>query len=140
MRFLAALPRASPVTNSASFIVSGVLHADFATSFLAFTALVNLHHFILDGSIWKLRDSRIASLLLNERSSGKEVADSSHNSIAGAFHWLPGTSPLARVLRIDQSSGEALGTAADWFNYRKFLHRQKQSEQLVFACLLMAEE
>jgi tetratricopeptide (TPR) repeat protein len=82
------------------WIVSRVFHADFATSFLTFTALVNLHHFILDGAIWKLRDSRIASLLLNERGSGKEVAERSHNSIASAFHWLTGTSPLARAVRI----------------------------------------
>jgi len=82
------------------WIVSRVFHADFAASFLTFTALVNLHHFILDGAIWKLRDSRIASLLLNERRSGEEVAADSHNSIAGAFHWLAGTSPVARALRI----------------------------------------
>jgi len=82
------------------WIVSRLFHADFAASFLTFTALVNLHHFILDGAIWKLRDSRIASLLLNERSSGEEVAANSHNFIAGAFHWLAGTSPVARALRI----------------------------------------
>jgi tetratricopeptide (TPR) repeat protein len=29
-------------------------------------ALVNLHHFILDGAIWKLRDSRIASILFSK--------------------------------------------------------------------------
>jgi tetratricopeptide (TPR) repeat protein len=82
------------------WIVSRVFHADFAASFLTFTALVNLHHFILDSAIWKLRDSRIASLLLNERGSREEVAAGSHNSIAGAFHWLAGTSPVARGLRI----------------------------------------
>ena len=82
------------------WIVSRLFHADFAASFLTFTALVNLHHFILDGAIWKLRDSRIASLLLNERGSGKEVAPSSHNPIAGIFHWMAGTSPVARVMRI----------------------------------------
>ena len=36
-------------------------------AFLIFTALVNIHHFILDGAIWKLRDGRIATLLLNSR-------------------------------------------------------------------------
>ena len=44
------------------WIVSRVFHADFGASFLTFTALVNLHHFLLDGAIWKLRDSRIALL------------------------------------------------------------------------------
>src|SRR5579871_4007113 len=49
------------------WIVSRVFHTDFAASFLTFTALVNIHHFILDGAIWKLRDARIASLLLDSQ-------------------------------------------------------------------------
>ena len=49
------------------WIVSRVFHADFTASFLTFTALVNIHHFILDGAIWKLRDSRIAAVLLDTR-------------------------------------------------------------------------
>ena len=46
------------------WISAYVFHSDFRSSFLVFTALVNLHHFVLDGAIWKLRDGRIASLLL----------------------------------------------------------------------------
>ena len=46
------------------WIVSRVLHYDFTTSFLIFTAVVNIHHFILDGALWKLRDSRISGLLI----------------------------------------------------------------------------
>jgi len=49
------------------WLASRIFHHDFTASFLIFTALVNLHHFILDGAIWKLRDGRIASLLLNSR-------------------------------------------------------------------------
>src|ERR1700735_3699360 len=45
------------------WLVSRVFHHDFTTSFLIFTALVNIHHFLLDGAIWKLRDGRIATLL-----------------------------------------------------------------------------
>lgn len=47
------------------WIVSYICHFDFTTSFLIFTALVNIHHFILDGAIWKLRDTRISSLLVD---------------------------------------------------------------------------
>ena len=50
------------------WLASRLFHADFAASFLTFTALVNIHHFILDGKIWKLRDSRIGVLLLNKGS------------------------------------------------------------------------
>ncbi len=46
------------------WLVSYIFHYDFTTSFLIFTALVNIHHFLLDGALWKLRDSRIASLLV----------------------------------------------------------------------------
>jgi hypothetical protein len=34
---------------------------------LLVTAVVNIHHFILDGAIWKLRDGRIARVLLRSR-------------------------------------------------------------------------
>jgi tetratricopeptide (TPR) repeat protein len=46
------------------WLVSYAFHYDFAASFLIFTALVNIHHFILDGAVWKLRDTRVASLLV----------------------------------------------------------------------------
>jgi tetratricopeptide (TPR) repeat protein len=47
------------------WLVSYIFHYDFTTSFLIFTALVNIHHFLLDGAIWKLRDSRVSSLLVS---------------------------------------------------------------------------
>jgi tetratricopeptide (TPR) repeat protein len=81
------------------WIVSRVFHADFATSFLTFTALVNLHHFILDGAIWKLRDSRIASLLLDD-GGDDEPSESSTTRLASVFHWLAGSSAGARILRV----------------------------------------
>jgi tetratricopeptide (TPR) repeat protein len=46
------------------WLVSYAFRFDFTTSFLIFTALVNIHHFLLDGAIWKLRDSRVASMLI----------------------------------------------------------------------------
>src|SRR4051794_9700706 len=51
------------------WISAYVFHKDFRNSFLVFTALVNLHHFVLDGAIWKLRDGKIASMLLATRDS-----------------------------------------------------------------------
>jgi tetratricopeptide (TPR) repeat protein len=82
------------------WIVSRVFHADFATSFLTFTALVNLHHFLLDGAIWKLRDSRIASLLLNKRETLEKVALPQRSPLVRAGAWLAGATPAARALRI----------------------------------------
>ena len=57
------------------WLASRLFHADFAASFLTFTALVNIHHFILDGKIWKLRDSRIGALLLNKDSESAAQDD-----------------------------------------------------------------
>jgi tetratricopeptide (TPR) repeat protein len=54
------------------WLVSYLFHYDFTTSFLIFMALVNIHHFILDGALWKLRDSRVSSLLVDR--SGKAAA------------------------------------------------------------------
>jgi Flp pilus assembly protein TadD len=48
------------------WLVSYAFHFDFSTSFLIFMALVNIHHFLLDGVIWKLRDSRVASRLIGQ--------------------------------------------------------------------------
>ncbi len=53
------------------WLVSYIFHYDFTTSFLIFTALVNIHHFLLDGAIWKLRDSRVSSLLVAPGESAK---------------------------------------------------------------------
>jgi tetratricopeptide (TPR) repeat protein len=39
-------------------------HHDFTASMLIVTSVVNIHHFILDGVVWKLRDPRVAQLLV----------------------------------------------------------------------------
>lgn len=82
------------------WIVSRVFHTDFAASFLTFTALVNIHHFILDGAIWKLRDSRIAALLLDAQQKSRDAGAEKQNSFAAAARWLTGRAPAARALRI----------------------------------------
>jgi len=82
------------------WIVSRVFHADFAASFLTFTALVNIHHFILDGALWKLRDSRVAALLLNINTKGQGAAENAPNALQAAAHWLTSPAPGARAIRI----------------------------------------
>src|SRR6267378_3760232 len=82
------------------WIASRIFHADFATSFLTFTALVNIHHFILDGALWKLRDSRVAAFLLNtkERAQGSEALE--RGALQSAAHWLASSSAAPRGIRI----------------------------------------
>jgi tetratricopeptide (TPR) repeat protein len=82
------------------WLASRAFHYDFTASFLIFTALVNIHHFILDGAIWKLRDGRIASLLLNSRERISGVAANAGGSLARVGRWLVGGTNGARALRI----------------------------------------
>ncbi|HQU86230.1 MAG TPA: tetratricopeptide repeat protein [Pyrinomonadaceae bacterium] len=77
------------------WFASRVLHLDFGTSFLIITALVNLHHFILDGAIWKLRDGRIAAFLLNRKKENAET--DSPNSV---WKWFSGATISARLVKI----------------------------------------
>src|SRR5579863_4499318 len=82
------------------WLVSRAFHYDFRSSFLIFTALVNIHHFILDGAIWKLRDGRIASLLLNSRERISGAAAEAGGRFAAAWRWLAGSTTGARSLRV----------------------------------------
>lgn len=82
------------------WLASRIFHRDFTSSFLIFTALVNIHHFILDGAIWKLRDGRIAALLLNSRERVVDAASDAGTGLAAAWSWLAGSTPRARYLRV----------------------------------------
>ncbi|HEY6273448.1 MAG TPA: hypothetical protein VIX19_15825 [Terriglobales bacterium] len=64
------------------WLVSHLFHYDFSSSFLIFAALINIHHFILDGAIWKLRDGRIAAFLLSSRDRAALAAKKTGISIA----------------------------------------------------------
>ena len=82
------------------WIASHVFHFDFTRSFLIFTALVNLHHFILDGAIWKLREGRIASLLIQSRTSVSEAASQAGSNFLKVFRWIASPTAAARSIRI----------------------------------------
>ncbi len=82
------------------WIASHLFHFDFTRSFLIFTALVNIHHFILDGAIWKLRDGRIASLLLNSEETIASAASNAGNNLVARLRWLVSPIPAARFLRV----------------------------------------
>ena len=82
------------------WLASRLFHYDFTASFLIFTALVNIHHFILDGAIWKLRDSRIAALLLNSPERLSNAAIDAGGVCVSQLRWLIGSSQPARAFRI----------------------------------------
>ena len=90
------------------WIVSRLLHADFTASFLTFTALVNIDHFILDGALWKLRDTRIASVLVNTApqsppdAAGKRPGSPADMLSGFQTHlrWFASRNPGARRVRV----------------------------------------
>jgi tetratricopeptide (TPR) repeat protein len=105
------------------WLASRLFRQDFTTSFLAFTALVNLHHFLLDGAIWKLRDGRIASLLLGN--SRVDSTDSSSSGFGGLVSWLTGPKSAARAFRV--AAAVVLITLAS-FDQAKFYYGAQASD------------
>jgi tetratricopeptide (TPR) repeat protein len=81
------------------WLVSYLFHFDFTASFLIFTSLVNIHHFLLDGALWKLRDGRIAALLINTQEKVSDRATGAAGALGNANRWVFGTSTPARALR-----------------------------------------
>lgn len=97
------------------WLASKLVHIDFTTSFLAFTALVNIHHFMLDGAIWKLRDGRIASLLLNApRVANGERVGSRFNQLTV---WLTSTRKSARLFRVAAAFSLLLAAGLDQLKF-----------------------
>jgi len=81
------------------WLVSRVFQYDLTESVLIFSALINIHHFMLDGAIWKLRDGRIAALLLGSNKPGADPDGSVSDYFTGFFRWLMGASLTGRITR-----------------------------------------
>jgi len=104
------------------WLASRAFHVDFTASFLIFTALVNIHHFILDGAIWKLRDGRIASLLLNSREKISDAAAGAGGHFVAAGRWLVGSTNGARSLRVSGALLLLIWGTVDQARYYLALH------------------
>jgi tetratricopeptide (TPR) repeat protein len=81
------------------WLASRLLGHDFVESFVIFMALVNVHHFILDGAVWKLRDGRIARFLLGKNAPETGQLDHEKQSPTSHLDWLLGPSGAARATR-----------------------------------------
>jgi tetratricopeptide (TPR) repeat protein len=106
------------------WLASRVFHYDFGASFLFFTALVNIHHFILDGAIWKLRDGRIAALLLNSRQQISQATSEAGNRVLAAGAWLAGKTSGARLLRVGTALALLMLGIVDQTRYYWALHQE----------------
>ena len=104
------------------WLSSRVFHVDFTRSFLLFTALVNLHHFILDGAIWKLRDGRIAALLLPSRAKISDGTLAAGSRTMAGLRWLAGASAGARSLQVGAASLLLLLGGVDQVHYYLAVH------------------
>lgn len=80
----------------------GKVPFDGGLALLAASA-VNLQHFVLDGAIWKLRDGRVARILLRSRTEGAQEPVS------------PGRGWLAPVVWTAGFASLALGFTITWF-------------------------
>ncbi len=110
------------------WLASRLFHYDFGASFLIFTALVNIHHFILDGAIWKLRDSRIAALLLNSRDRLSDAAADAGGRWGSRLRWLFGNSRPARGLRIAAAVVLLAWGSMDQVHYYLALHQENLAD------------
>jgi tetratricopeptide (TPR) repeat protein len=144
------------------WLVSYLFHYDFTTSFLIFVSLVNIHHFILDAKLWKLRDKRVAALLVDPggkqpaplagasarpagsaRSLATRVlsAPAFRISLAGLLFLWGGFDQFHFALRTDEGNLPALLRAAQINPYDSFVEeriaraetQQGQHEQAVAA-------
>ena len=104
------------------WLASRAFHHDFSTSFLIFTSLVNIHHFILDGAIWKLRDGRIAALLLNSKDKVASAVADAGGGFASAWRWLAGSSLGARRLRLGSAMALLIWGSVDQARHYLALH------------------
>jgi tetratricopeptide (TPR) repeat protein len=99
------------------WIASYLFRSDFTTSFLIFTAIVNIHHFFLDGAIWKLRDSRIASFLIDSQRRAAEGAVETGRAVQGVAEWLVSDRRQARLVRVATLAALALWAGIDQTRY-----------------------
>jgi tetratricopeptide (TPR) repeat protein len=110
------------------WLASRLFHRDFGASFLIFTALVNIHHFILDGAIWKLREGRIAALLLDSRERVSSATVQAGSRVAASFRWLVGRSTAARTLRVGTAVILVAWGTVDQARYYLALHDENLAD------------
>ena len=81
------------------WVISSLFRHDLLDSLVIFAALVNLHHFILDGAVWKLREGRVAALLVGARESAALRRTTAQAAPTSAARWIGGPTRAARTVR-----------------------------------------
>lgn len=92
---------------------------------LLIASVVNIHHFVLDGAVWKLRDGRVARILLRARESLASPVAGKPRRLAPAV-WAAGALCLALLLFAEVETDIRMRrahTAGDWSGLRAGLER-----------------
>jgi tetratricopeptide (TPR) repeat protein len=101
------------------WIASTVLGFDFRETTLIFIAVINLHHFVLDGALWKLRDRRVATLLVSSEPAAPALSPALLRWPRPAVGWalavalmvVAAVSALQQYLTLDGAGPSALDLA-----------------------------
>lgn len=98
----------------APWIASAAGGADLREATLIVIALVNLHHFLLDAALWKLRDQRTAALLLGTAPPNAAPAAPARR-LRPALGWALATAllALAAISTVQQALTMEDATAAE---------------------------
>jgi Tfp pilus assembly protein PilF len=93
------------------WLASYGLHVDFTTSVLIVAAIVNIHHFMVDGVVWKLRNPRVGRVLVEGAGSGAS------DPTPPAAEPLPGRRGTTWAWRIAAVAGLVALAAIDQVRY-----------------------
>ena len=84
-------------------------HVDFSASIFIVAAIVNLHHFMIDGVVWKLRNPRVGRVLVHTEAAAAKPAPATAGRAAPArrpaFRWawrVALVAGLAALAAVDQ--------------------------------------
>jgi len=97
------------------WIASWFGHADFTVSMIVVASIVNLHHFMIDGVVWKLRHPRVSQVLV----TGAEPAAAAVGPTPPGGRPAPATAVPARVVawRIAAAAALVALAAIDQWRY-----------------------
>jgi tetratricopeptide (TPR) repeat protein len=107
-------------------VVGGAI--DYGTLYLLVAAVVNLHHFVLDGAIWKLRDAGIGAVLLRASPPGATPVAERERSWLRPLIWATG----ALFFAISVISGVATHEFNEGIHNAEWARAQRAAGQLAF--------